>query len=83
MTVELSVRDGCAVTRIVDEGDGFPSELGDRVFDAFTRGDPARDVRTGTAGLGLAIAKAIVTAHDGTIRIGDGDGGVVEVTLPM
>lgn len=83
VTVELAVRDGAAVVRIVDEGDGFPGELGDRVFDAFTRGDPARDIRTGTAGLGLAIAKAIVTAHDGTIRIIDAPGGVVEVSLPM
>lgn len=87
VVVELAVRDGCALIRVVDEGDGFPPELGDRVFDAFTRGDPARNPRTGTAGLGLAIAKAIVTAHEGTITIGDDGraarGGVVEVMVPM
>lgn len=83
VTVELTVRDDRAVVRVVDEGDGFPAELGERVFDAFTRGDPARDVRTGTAGLGLAIAKAIVGEHGGEIGIGPGAGGVVEVSLPM
>jgi signal transduction histidine kinase len=84
VTVELEVRHGSAIVRVVDEGDGFPAELGDRVFDAFTRGDPARDVRTGTAGLGLAIAAAIVEAHGGDIAIvtGNHDGGVVEVRLP-
>ena len=87
VTIELAVRDGSAIVRVIDEGAGFPADLGDRVFEAFTRGDQARDVRTGTAGLGLAIAKAIVVAHAGTIRIvppdGTAPGGVVEVALPM
>ncbi len=90
VTVEVTTDAGDAVVRVTDEGDGFPVDLGDRVFDAFTRGDPARNVRTGTAGLGLAIAKAIVVAQNGSIRIvGDAEpgeqrrGGVVEVRLPM
>jgi two-component system sensor histidine kinase BaeS len=83
VTVGVAVIDGSAAVRIADEGDGFPEELGERVFDAFTRGDPARDVRTGTAGLGLAIAKAIVTAHGGSVRIVESAHGVVEVVLPM
>jgi len=89
VTIEVTTGDHEAVVRVTDEGDGFPPELGARVFDAFTRGDPARDVRTGTAGLGLAIAKAIVLAHDGSIRVVDDPtdqppprGGVVEVRLP-
>ena len=85
VTVELEVRDAAAVVRVVDEGEGFPPELGDRVFEPFTRGDPARDTRTGTAGLGLAIAAAIVAAHGGEISIApsDHDGGVVEVRLSV
>ncbi len=85
VTVELVAGPADALVRVRDEGGGFPPELGDRVFDPFTRGDPARDVRTGTAGLGLAIAKAIVLAHDGTIAIStdsERPGGVVEVRLP-
>ena len=85
VTVELEVRGPSAVVRVVDEGEGCPPELGDRVFEPFTRGDPARDVRTGTAGLGLAIAAAIVEAHRGEIAIvpTEHGGGVVEVGLPM
>jgi signal transduction histidine kinase len=89
VTVELEVDrasdDASAVVRVVDEGEGFPPELGERAFEPFTRGDPARDVRTGTAGLGLAIAAAIVEAHGGGISIvsSDNGGGVIEVRLPM
>jgi signal transduction histidine kinase len=74
---------GDAMVRVTDDGAGFPPDLHDRAFEPFTRGDPARDVRTGTAGLGLAIAKGIVTAHGGTIRIvTQTGGGAVEITLP-
>jgi two-component system sensor histidine kinase BaeS len=75
--------DGATVVfRVVDEGPGFPPDMRERAFEAFTRGDPARDVGTGTAGLGLAIAKAIVSAHGGSIAVIDEPSGVVEVRLP-
>lgn len=81
---QLSVDGSTVVLRVIDEGPGFPPELRKRAFDAFTRGDPARDVRTGTAGLGLAIARGIVTAHGGSIGVADSDAGaVVEVRLPV
>jgi two-component system sensor histidine kinase BaeS len=72
-----------AMLRVVDEGEGFPADFRDRAFEPFTRADPARDLRTGTAGLGLSIARGIVTAHGGTIGIADGPGGVVELALPV
>ncbi len=79
-TVQLSV---------TDEGPGIPLELRERVFDKFFRA--MRDGDSGTrqpqgTGMGLAIAKAIVEAHDGRIRIEDGPGnrGIgVLVTLPV
>ena len=73
--------DGVVVT-VSDRGHGFPPDLRERAFEPFTRGDPARDTRTGTAGLGLAIARGIVEAHGGSIELGDGPGGVVVVQLP-
>ena len=76
-----SAPDG-VVFRVVDEGQGFPPDIRARAFQPFTRGDPARDVSTGTAGLGLAIAHGIVTAHGGSIRVVDATHGVVEVRLP-
>ena len=72
-----------ATLRVVDEGEGFPADFRERAFEPFTRADPARDLRTGTAGLGLSIARGIVTAHGGTIGIADGPGGVVELALPV
>jgi two-component system sensor histidine kinase BaeS len=81
--VQIEERDHVATMRVVDEGPGFPTEFRDRAFEPFTRADPARDTRTGTAGLGLSIARGIVTAHGGSIGVGDGPGGVVEIALPV
>ena len=38
-----------------------------RIFEKFYREDDARATRQGGAGLGLAIAREIVAAHNGTI----------------
>ena len=83
-TVRVTVtRDGPdARVRVTDDGPGFPADLRAVAFEPFTRGDAARDVRTGIAGLGLAIARGIVTAHDGAIEIGPGPGGNVSFTVP-
>jgi two-component system sensor histidine kinase BaeS len=71
-----------AVVVVRDEGPGFAYAVRDTAFDPFTRGDDARDVSTGSSGLGLAIARGIVDAHDGEIEIDDGPGGVVRFTIP-
>ena len=81
--VQIAQADGMATLRVIDEGDGFPDEFRDRAFEPFTRADEARDLRTGTAGLGLSIAKGIVTAHAGTVGLGEGPGGIVEIRLPL
>jgi two-component system sensor histidine kinase BaeS len=80
--IQVESAEDCVLLRVVDEGPGFPPEIRARAFEPFTRGDLARDVSTGTAGLGLAIARAIVTAHGGTIVVADDKQGVVEVRLP-
>jgi len=72
-----------AVLRVIDQGSGFPPDFRERAFEPFTRADPARDTRTGTAGLGLSIARGIVLAHEGTVGLGDGPGGIVEIDLPL
>jgi signal transduction histidine kinase len=81
--VQIASNSQRATLRVVDEGEGFPTDFRERAFEPFTRADPARDLRTGTAGLGLSIARGIVTAHGGTIGVVDGPGGVVEVALPV
>ncbi len=63
---------------VTDEGKGVGADLRERVFDKFFRatrdGDFGSSGPTGT-GMGLAIAKGIVEAHDGRIWITDGLGG--------
>src|SRR5215467_7182367 len=63
-----------------DEGEGVPAGDGERVFEAFYRGDAARG--EDGAGLGLAISRAIVEAHGGRIWLEDGMPGTrVHFTL--
>ena len=58
--------DGVAVT-IQNQGPAIPAEKLSAIFEKFYRTDEARASDTGGAGLGLAIAKEIVTLHGGTI----------------
>jgi len=81
--VQVAATSQSATLRVVDQGAGFPADFRDRAFEPFTRADPARDLTTGTAGLGLSIARGIVTAHGGTIGVADGPGGIVEIALPV
>jgi len=74
---------------VEDEGRGIPVDLRERVFDKFFRATRDGDVSTqqpsGT-GMGLAIAKGIIEAHDGRIWIESGAGGKgtrVIFTLPI
>ena len=60
--------DYVAVT-ISDKGTTIPNENLRMIFDKFYRLDEARSTNTGGAGLGLAIAKEIVFAHDGEIIV--------------
>jgi two-component system sensor histidine kinase VanS len=50
-----------------NQGKPIPQEKLETIFEKFYRLDTARSTNTGGAGLGLAIAREIVTAHDGTI----------------
>jgi signal transduction histidine kinase len=62
--------------RVSDTGIGIAAEHLPRIFDRLYRVDPSRSRATGGAGIGLAIARAIVEAHGGTIgaesRLGAG-----------
>ncbi|GAA1478271.1 HAMP domain-containing sensor histidine kinase [Nocardioides aestuarii] len=61
-----------------DDGPGFPPELVEHAFERFTRGDAARTREAGSsAGLGLALVQAIVTAHGGRVSLASRPGDTV------
>jgi len=92
-TIRLTTRragDEMIEMGVEDDGPGISSELRERVFDKFYRATRYGDIHstqqpTGT-GMGLAIAKGIVEAHQGKIWIESGQGGRgtrVLFTLPI
>jgi two-component system OmpR family sensor kinase/two-component system sensor histidine kinase BaeS len=68
--------------KIIDSGSGIASEDLPFIFDRFWRGDKSRSERT-HSGLGLAITKQLVLAHNGTIEVesvvGKGTMFIIEV----
>lgn len=67
-----------------NQGKTIPAQRLDAVFEKFFRLDDARSTNSGGAGLGLAIAKDIVTLHGGTITAHSADEVTTfTVELPM
>jgi signal transduction histidine kinase len=78
------LHDGARVlVRVRDEGIGIPDEEQEKLFTKFFRGDAAARGIAGS-GLGLAFARAVVEAHEGTIGFTstEGSGTTFEVDLP-
>jgi signal transduction histidine kinase len=73
-----------AVLRIADRGPGIPDDQKEAVFEPFFRIERSRSRSTGGSGLGLAVARAIIRAHGGELRLEDRAGGglVAVATLP-
>jgi two-component system sensor histidine kinase KdpD len=76
--VKVGRRDGQVVVDVCDRGPGFPAERSN-LFSMFVRHDNAKP----GVGLGLAICRAIVEAHGGSIAAADRDGGGARVTLTL
>jgi two-component system sensor histidine kinase KdpD len=68
---------------VADDGPGLPVGREEAVFQKFTRGE--RESATPGVGLGLAICRAIVEAHEGRITASNrpGGGAIFTFTLPL
>ncbi|KRG66049.1 histidine kinase [Stenotrophomonas humi] len=67
--VRIAIHDAAEHVQVVieDEGPGIEPSLQAHIFNPFMRGDSSRSRQGGGSGLGLAVVKAIVDAHGGTI----------------
>ncbi|VEG29180.1 Probable sensor histidine kinase TcrY [Actinomyces howellii] len=57
------------VVTVADDGPGIDPSVRDRLFERFARADASRERRTGSTGLGMSIALAIVQSHGGTLTV--------------
>ncbi|MCL2500256.1 MAG: HAMP domain-containing histidine kinase [Defluviitaleaceae bacterium] len=69
ITVTAHASHGMIHVTVRDKGIGIPAEHLPRIFERFYRADASRTLKTGSSGLGLAIAREIITAHGGEIRV--------------
>ena len=83
--ISVSEQVGWAVLRVSDNGVGIAPEHLPHIFEPFYRIDQSRTRGVGGVGLGLAICKWIVEAHQGTITVEsvEGQGSAFTVRLPL
>ena len=83
---EIARRDDWVTLTICDEGPGIPEEKREKVFQRFHSDRPAEEDFGNHSGLGLAIARTIAEAHDGTLvaisRPDGATGACLQLGLP-
>ncbi|MDY5153706.1 sensor histidine kinase [Actinobaculum suis] len=84
VSVATSLEENQVRIAVIDQGEGIPPELHERIFERFYRGDHARDRNSGGSGIGLAIVKHVVQDHGGHIRLWSkkGQGSTFTIVLP-
>ena len=79
------LENGCCEVRVADHGIGISAESLPRVFNAFEQGGSSITRQFGGLGLGLAICRALMDLHHGSIRAeseGSGKGATFIIELP-
>ena len=82
--VEMAAADDGVNVRVHDHGAGIAASEQQAIFDKFVRGEAAKTTSVQGTGVGLAMARQIVTAHGGRISVESqpGQGSVFTVWLP-
>ena len=81
IAVKLESNDKKLNLVIEDDGPGIPKDKREDVFKAFYRLENSRNKETGGVGLGLSIAKDIISSHGGTITLDDSELGGLKVVI--
>ena len=83
ITVSAEINGSLMNVMVYDDGPGLPAGREEAIFEKFTRGE--RESAKPGVGLGLAICRAIIEAHKGTIRAAasPGGGACIVFSLPL
>ncbi len=81
--VRVRSESGEAIVEIDDDGPGIPADKLEAVFEPFVRLEESRGRATGGSGLGLALARAIVRDHGGTLTLANRDEGGLRATIRL
>ncbi len=82
-SVAASQQGEMAVVTVDDEGPGIPADQRGTMFQPFNRLEASRNRATGGAGLGLAVVRSLVEAHEGTVEIAEAPGGGARVVVSL
>ena len=82
ITVEILEQEKEVVVKVIDRGEGIPTSLREKIFERFYRADGARQRTEEGVGLGLAITRSIVIAHQGKIEVSSRP-GVTQLTIKL
>jgi two-component system OmpR family sensor kinase len=85
IAVDLRADENEACLSLSDQGIGIPAQDLERIFDRHFRSKNALCLRDDGTGLGLPMAKSILTAHGGRITVAstENSGSKFTVTLPL
>lgn len=90
VVVSLTVKNRWVTLTVEDEGPGVPGGSEDKVFKRFYSERPSAEQFGSHSGLGLAISRQVIEAHEGTISVenivaedGSAGGARFSVTLPL
>lgn len=83
INVSLKRESSRVILKVFNTGSGISDEERDKIFERFYRSDASRSRETGGYGLGLAIAKGIVSAHKGRITVEGEEGQWICFTISL
>ncbi|MCP4423046.1 MAG: PAS domain-containing protein [Chloroflexi bacterium] len=86
ITIQAQTQDNNIVVMVADEGEGISTDKLKDIFDRFYQTDKGTEKAQTGAGIGLALCKVIVNAHDGRIWAesdGEGHGSAFYFSLPI